>query len=365
MSAARTARLQEGLRERGVDAAIITSKPGIAYVTGLHITTYERLTAVVVPSQGDLRLVVPSLEREAAHEVDQAAQVHVWRDDEGHGAALAAALHGFGSAAVEHATLPLGTALEVQEDLGIERLANCDPLLGALREVKDTREAEVVRRAAQVVSRALRRLLADVVAPGVTEAEVVAAYRAIVLEEGAEGVPFEPAVLVGGRAATPHQHPDHTPIERGELVVVDVGGVVGGYCADITRTVVCGTPTSFQRELFDAVHAARDEGIVALRPGVPCAEVDARARAVLADAGHGPAFFHRLGHGLGLEVHEPPYLRGGNDAPLRAGAVVTVEPGAYYADRGGVRIEDDVLITEDGADVLSDLPISLDLEAYR
>jgi Xaa-Pro dipeptidase len=365
MSAARTRRLQAELRERQVDAAVVSSRPGIAYVTGLHVTAYERFTAVVVPADGPVRLVVPSLEQEAASHLDQPAQVHVWRDDEGHGGALAAALTGLDSAAVEHDALPLGRALEVQRMAGVPALGDCGPVLGALREVKDDDELAAVRRAAAVVGRALRRLLAEELRPGRTEAEIVTAYRAILVDEGGEGVPFEPAVLAGGRAATPHQQPDGTPIEQGQLVVVDVGAVVGGYCADVTRTVVCGRPTAFQAELFDAVRRAHDEGIDALRPGTSCGAVDERARAVLADAGHGPAFFHRLGHGLGLEVHETPYLRAGNPARLRAGSVVTVEPGAYYADRGGVRIEDDVLVTGAGPEVLTHLPISLDPEAYR
>jgi Xaa-Pro dipeptidase len=182
--------------------------------------------------------------------------------------------------------------------------------------------------------------------------------------EGGDSLAFEPLVLTGARSALPHGRPGATELAEADLLIIDIGVTVDGYCADITRTFVVGAePDERQREIFDTVHAAQRAGIAAARAGVPARAVDEAARRLIGDAGFGPNFIHRTGHGLGLELHEPPYLTSKSDEPLVPGMVATVEPGIYIEGWGGVRIEDDIVIREAGADVLTSAPISLSAAA--
>jgi Xaa-Pro aminopeptidase len=175
-------------------------------------------------------------------------------------------------------------------------------------------------------------------------------------------VGFAPAVLSGENSALPHGSSGRRELAPGDLLIVDIGAAVGGYHADITRTYVVGAePDARQRELFEVVREAQRAGIAAAMPDTPCREIDRAARSVIEAAGLGANFVHRTGHGLGLEVHEPPSLHARNDERLAEGAVITVEPGVYFPDYGGVRIEDDVVVTASGPEVLTRAPIGLEI----
>jgi Xaa-Pro dipeptidase len=167
---------------------------------------------------------------------------------------------------------------------------------------------------------------------------------------------FSPIVVAGPNAASPHSTPSERPIESGETIVVDCGATVGGYAADITRTFAIGELEPEMAQVYDVVRAANAAGRRAVRPGIPAEQVDQAARAVIEDAGYGEYFIHRTGHGLGLEIHEPPYIVAGNRQLLEPGMTFTVEPGIYLPGRGGVRIEDDVVVTADGGDSLTTFP---------
>jgi Xaa-Pro dipeptidase len=170
---------------------------------------------------------------------------------------------------------------------------------------------------------------------------------------------FETIVLGGPNAAQPHGRPTETELRRGDLVIVDVGARRDGYCADITRTFAIGEPDHDARRAYDIVRAAQRAGCAALKPGITCASVDQAAREVIESSGYGDFFIHRTGHGLGLEAHESPALVAGNQARLQQGQVVTIEPGIYLPGRFGVRIEDDLVITDDGARPLTHSPREL------
>lgn len=357
----RFGRVQQTTAEEGFDCLLLTSPSSIAYVSGFHAKPYERLIAALVPADGPVRLVVPSLEEEAARAASGGeTQLYVWRDEEGPAAALAAALDRPGlRVGIEKGHLTVQHLELVSSHSGI-RLDGCDDLIVRLRMAKDADELELHRRAAAVVDRALARLASEI-RPGRTEADLASALTQILLAEGADDVGFAPAVLAGANSALPHGSPGRRELASGDLLIVDIGAAVGGYHADITRTyVVGGEPDARQRELFGVVHEAQRAGIAAAKPGTPCREVDHAARSVIEAGGLGEHFVHRTGHGLGLEVHEPPSLHAQNAQPLPVGAVITIEPGVYLPGYGGVRIEDDVAVTASGPEVLTRAPVGLE-----
>jgi Xaa-Pro aminopeptidase len=230
------------------------------------------------------------------------------------------------------------------------------------RMVKDAAEIEVLRDAAQRLDDVARAAFGAAKA-GVSEREVAAALEAAMRQAGYERPAFDTIVASGPHAALPHYRAGDRILTAGDLVVLDFGGVLDGYCCDLTRTVSIGPPSSQARRLYAAVYDAQQAAIAAVRPGVETSAVDAAARQVLEDRGLGAAFGHGTGHGLGLDVHEEPRItRPRADVPsmpLAPGMVFTIEPGAYLAGFGGVRIEDDVLVTEAGCEVLTRVPREL------
>jgi Xaa-Pro dipeptidase len=357
----RAALVQERIDDAQLDAVLVAAPPNIAYVCGFHVTPHERLVALVVPRRGKLRLVCPSLEEEAARNVvDGRADLLVWHDEEGPADALARALAGTGPRiGIEKRYLSVATAELAASIVPGASLAGCDDLLARLRAVKTEDEIDAIRRAAAIVDRVVAHVTATA-GPGITEAELAAECAQRLRAGGGDSLPFGPLILTGARSALPHGEPGRIALTEGDLLIVDIGVTVDGYAADITRTVVVGEADDRQRELFEIVAAAERAGIAAARAGVPAREVDAAARRVIADAGFGPNFVHRTGHGLGLEVHEPPYLTATNDEPLEPGMVATVEPGIYIEGWGGIRIEDDIVVREGEAERLTRAPIALE-----
>jgi Xaa-Pro dipeptidase len=236
-----------------------------------------------------------------------------------------------------------------------EALAKVGPSLGklgraveSLRAVKDEDEIGLLREACAVADRAFARLLPSV-APGRTELDIARELEALMLEEGGDGPSFETIVASGPNSAVPHHRPTERVLERGEFVKFDFGALYRGYHSDMTRTVVLGQAADWQREVYDLVAASQKAGREALAVGAVCGEVDKVSRDVIAEAGHGENYTHSLGHGVGLEIHEAPTLRAGATDTLADRTPVTVEPGVYLAGRGGVRIED-TLVVRAGSD---------------
>ncbi len=227
-----------------------------------------------------------------------------------------------------------------------------------LRRIKEPREAEAIRAACRLADAALEQVLAEGLA-GRTEREVALRLERTMQDLGASRAAFDSIVAAGPRGALPHARPTEAEIRAGDMVVIDWGAELDGYCSDCTRTVAVGEPGAEAREIHALVLTAQLVGLSAVKPGAAGRAVDAAARSVIAEAGHAEAFGHGLGHGVGLEVHEPPQLSTRSEDELAAGNTVTVEPGVYLPGRFGVRIEDLVLVTEAGAEVLSSLPKEL------
>lgn len=227
-------------------------------------------------------------------------------------------------------------------------------LVEQLRMVKDEYEVDRLRAACAVGDEALAALLeAGALRPGRTERQVARDLEWAMFERGAAGVAFETIVAAGANSAIPHHRPTGTVLATGDFVKIDFGAVVDGYHSDMTRTFVLGEPADWQREVYELVRTAQRAGREALRPGVPCADVDAAAREVIAAAGHGRLFVHGLGHGVGLRIHEAPGIAKTGTGTLLSGVAVTVEPGVYFPGRGGVRIEDTLVVREGGPELLT------------
>lgn len=337
-----------------LDAAYVSRPVSIAYLTGVHAEPHERLMALVV-SREKATLVVPALERENAERAKSDAHIVSWRDGEdGYGLVLRA-LHGSGRIGVEkdHLTLAAAEALRVD----FASLVDIGPEIRRLRLIKSNVELEKLAHAAAITDAATDEILGQLRA-GQTELEVVVALGAAI---GAAGgtLAFESIVLSGPNSALPHGRASSRRLAKGDLVLLDFGAAYEGYRADTTRVAVVGEPSARQLEIHGVVLAAHDAAIDAVRAGVTTGAVDAAARKVIENAGLGDKFFHRTGHGLGLETHEDPSLDPGSKVVLEAGMVFTVEPGIYITGWGGVRIEDDIVVEEDGCRLLTSADRSL------
>jgi Xaa-Pro dipeptidase len=356
----RLERLREGMALREWEAVYIASSANIRYLTGVAITPFERLAALVVPRAADPFLVVPALEAESAGENAAGMTVHSWRDEEGPFGVLGAALKQarVKDVALEKESVNVRIFEALQAVLGEGSLADASALLAELRMRKSAAEVEAIAGAAAVLDACFAEL-PESLRPGRSEAEVAFELDGLVRRHGGDGTAFETTVLGGPNAALPHGHPGARELHEGDLVIVDFGAVLDGYCADATRTFAIGAPSEEARETFELVRAAQAAGCEAVRAGALCSEVDAAARKVIEDGGRGEFFVHRTGHGLGLEVHEPPSLVAGNDQPLEPGNVITVEPGIYVPGVLGVRIEDDLAVKDGGFELLTNAPREL------
>lgn len=352
---ARIAALRDALTAAHIDALVLTSLPNVRYLTGfsgtsalvlvtqrdVHFFTDFRYDQQLKQEVGDI--VVPRIEA-------QSLWTGLWN--------LATTLGGIDMVGFESAhllhrdfqrLLTEGTRWQWRPQLN---------LVEALRESKDADEVELIRQAGRMATNALEKTLREV-RPGMTELNVAGMLEHALRDEGSEDFPFATIVASGPRAALPHARASSRAIERGDLLLLDFGAQYKGYCSDVTRTVVVGRASPEQKEIYEIVRHANAVAASSVRPGMKGQEADGLARRYIEDRGYGDAFGHSLGHGLGLEVHEAPRLAKTVEAPLGAGAVVTIEPGIYKPGWGGVRIEDDVHLASSGPEILTDFPREL------
>ncbi len=347
--------LRAAMRANNVPTLAIVPGANMFYLLGLTIHQSERLAVAFIQADGDVALVLPALEQPRAQaEARSLIHFYPWDDADGYDAALqqcADDLQIAGKLAVEY------TAMRVLELRAIEGVATvnvCDAtdLLAQLRMAKDADELRAMRRAVNAVERGLQEAI-NFIRPGITEREVADVWEQAMRAAGSEGTSFTTIVASGPNSANPHHTTGDRQLQSGDLVILDGGARVGGYMSDITRTVAVGEPSAEARRIYDTVLQANRAGVAAAQPGASGAAIDQAARDVIAAAGYGHYFVHRTGHGLGIEIHEPPYLHNNSPAPLPLGATFTIEPGVYVPGVGGVRIEDDVVLTKHGAHVLT------------
>lgn len=345
----RQAALRGALEAEGVDGLLVTHLPNIRYLTGFTGSAallLVRADATILIS--DFRYAAQAPAEVAASAVVEIDQRSVW---ERLGRVLAA--RPSGSLGIESHSLTVRDAERVG-GLTRGRVVPTSELVERLRAVKSPEEVAAIRAAALLAQDALAEILPGIRA-GQTEVEVAAALEGALRRRGSEWHPFPTIVASGPRSALPHARTSDRVVSVGELLLLDFGAQVDGYCADLTRTVVVGARADDrQRTVHELVQTAQRRAIEHLRPGMLAREGDALARDVIATRGFGEAFGHSLGHGLGLEVHEAPRLAPTSDIPLPPHAVVTVEPGLYFPGWGGIRLEDDVYLGPDGTQCLSD-----------
>ncbi|HET9793510.1 MAG TPA: Xaa-Pro peptidase family protein [Thermoanaerobaculia bacterium] len=349
----RQEKVREQMARRRIDALFVTPSTNLRYLANLSIGRSERLTALLLPAKGPAVVVTPFFERPRSEKTGVFDRIETWQESEDPFALCGKVLGTGRTVAVEGSTA-LHAAERLRAAAGAALRDGTD-LLDALREIKSPAEQGFIRAAGIRTVAAIEATWARLRA-GMTELQ----GAEILSEEFVRaGVPSDGLVQFGPSSALPHGGPGGRPLAAGDVVLIDCGCLVEGYTSDITRTACFGKPSDRVRRVYDVVERAQRAGIDALAAGVPGEKVDAAARKVITDAGFGEFFTHRLGHGLGMDGHESPYLVSGNGRPLAAGNVETVEPGIYLPGEFGVRIEDDFAVTAGGRDRLSPPPAGL------
>jgi len=351
----RIAALLAALDRANLDALLLTGLANIRYLTGFSGSS---AIALVMPRQvvliSDSRYAVQAEEEAGAAAVVDIQPRSLWAGLWHHLGALPG-VHtvGFEASHITHRDFQ-----RLMESGARWQWRPTTDMVEELRERKDAGEVEAIRRAGEVATRALDRLLRGL-RPGLTEFEVAGLLEHALRDEGSEGFPFPTIVASGPRSALPHAMASGRVVEEGELLLLDFGAELEGYCSDITRTVVLGRADSRQREVHEVVREAQARGVQGVSAGMTGEDADALARDYIQRRGFGEYFQHSLGHGIGLEVHEAPRLARRVETPLPQGAVVTIEPGIYLPGWGGVRIEDDVHLGSAGPELLTHFPREL------
>jgi Xaa-Pro dipeptidase len=357
----RTQRLCAALQRADLDAAAIVPGANFLYLTGVNFHLMERPTVLFVAADGAKHAVIPALEQAKWRAAMPEVVTQYWQDSDGYDAA-------FQSVAAHFAPRRIGVEGQrirffegecLRRHFTNSALVDAQAIVSSPRLCKDEAEIAAMRRAIAISERAFLKTIAEV-KRGMSEAAVKQALTSAMLVEGADGVAFDPIVLSGAAAADPHGSASaERLLGRGDALLFDFGAASGGYNADITRTVFIETASPEHRAIYEAVAAANVLGRAIAAPSVSLDSVDRRVTETLRSGGFPELILHKTGHGLGLDVHEAPQVMIGNDQKLEPGMVITIEPGLYRDGEVGVRIEDDVLITPDGAQSLTSLDRSL------
>jgi Xaa-Pro aminopeptidase len=361
---ARLGRARDAAASAGVDALLVTPGSDLRYLIGAGGSSYERLTCLVLPAAGSAAeptLVVPALERPGYDHVptdDLGISVATWVDGENPFRLVLDAAGGRTRVAVTD-MMPALHVLGLRDESPDTAQLLAGPVLRELRMRKDDVELAALRKAGEAIDR-VHENMGEWLKAGRTEAQVAADIADAIVTEGHESAAF---VVVGSgpNGASPHHDVSERVLERGDVVVIDIGGPVAeGYNSDSTRTYVLGEPRDQDvLATYTVLQRAQQAAVDVVRPGVTAATVDGTARQIIADAGFGDYFIHRTGHGIGLDVHEEPYIIAGNDLPLEPGMTFSVEPGIYLPGRWGARIEDIVVVTDHGVASLNNQPHDL------
>lgn len=345
------------MSQRGFDVALLSVGADLPYFTGYEAMATERLTVLVLGQDRAPVLVVPELE--APRVTPGAFDVKAWSETEDP-VALAASVGGTPGSVLVGDHMWSTFLVGFQKEWPDASWSVASRVTSELRMRKDPNEIEALRNAAHGVDRVMARIPEEVEFGGRTERDVSRHLREMTIEEGHDVAEFA-IVASGPNGASPHHDAGSRVIEEGDLVVCDFGGRWDGYYSDSTRTFVVGEPSEEQIEVHAVVLAANEAGRAAIAPGVACQDIDRAARDVIEQGGYGEHFIHRTGHGIGLEVHEHPYMVEASDMPLEVGMTFSVEPGIYLSERFGVRIEDIVAVTDQGADSLNESARGLEL----
>jgi len=342
-------------KKAGIDAFLVVSDKNMWHLAGFSVLAIERFAGIIVPVDTDNpTAIVPKLEESKAREKSAVKEIKTYSDSASPALILEKAVKELG---LEGATfgveglLPFRFYRMLVACSADIKTRDASAMFSQLRIMKSEEELGMIEKAADVVAEGIRAGT-DFIKPGVSELTISCQIERVIKESGGESIPFC-IVLSGSNSAFPHGETSNRKVQKKDVVLVDVGAVFNGYYGDLTRTFFVGKVTRKEREVYDIVAEAHEKAIGSVRPGVSAEKVDAAARNVIENAGFGKYFTHRTGHGLGLEVHEEPYICEGNEVALQPGMVFTIEPGIYLSGKFGVRIEDNIAVSDNGKRMLS------------
>lgn len=353
--AERIKRVQAEMARRDVDYLFVTPSSDLIYLLGYAAHASERLTLLGIPRDGEPFIVAPQLEAMRLDEHRDLLDIHVWTETESPIELVGRIVEGGKGAtiAVNDQTWS-GFLLGLQDEIDAEKWQSATSILRELRMVKDEHEIELLRTASRLTDEAWQEFVQTTKFAGRTEIEVGRDLNRLLNERG-----LETSFLIsasGPNSASPHYITGERVIQEGEPVLFDFGGRWHHYTSDVTRMVHVGEPSEEYRKIYDIVLRANRAVLEGVKPGMACEDVDKLARDLITSGGYGEYFIHRVGHGLGLDTHEEPYMVGGNQTPLQVGMTFSDEPGIYLEGKFGVRIEDLLVVTEDGAESLNNAP---------
>lgn len=352
--------LRANMAALDLDAVAVVPGANFQYLTGGRFSSMERPTMLLIPAEGEVRAVMPALEMLSWERLEIEARVHAWRDQDGYAGACAAAAAGLmvRRLGVEGQRMRVFEEMALTAVLPRVEIVDAQQAISRMRLRKDVGEIALLRRAIAISETALEQTL-QVARVGMTEREVESVLVRELFAAGAESLAFPSIVVAGAQSAEGHGHAGDYRIKSGDTLLFDYGAAVGGYNADVTRTVFAGEPSADARALYETVQEANRIGRAFARPGVTAGAVDDTVQRFLEQSPFVEGDLIKTGHGLGLDVHEAPQIMRGNDIVLEPGMVFTIEPGLYLPGRRGVRIEDDVVVTETGIESLTTFPREL------
>lgn len=343
------------MKEMEMDALFIGANSDLEYLTGLSPLSDERFKALVILKDGRHFFICPELYYEEIRQVlGEDETLVVWSDNEGFEKAIDEANRLYG---LERANIGVNEGIRAVDIIDIQRTINANFMNGSrimekVRQVKDDDEIKWLKKAALIADQVAGEIV-RFIRPGLTEGDIRKRIEELFIEKGADGLSFEPIVASGPNSSKPHYNDDRRIIEKRDVIVLDFGCRYRGYCSDMSRTVFVGEPTREQEEIYNIVLKANTEAERFARQGVTAGDVDRKARDIIRKAGYGQYFINRTGHGIGMAVHEAPYIKEGNGVILENGMAFSVEPGIYLPGRFGMRIENIVLIENGEGNVLN------------
>jgi Xaa-Pro aminopeptidase len=351
--AERIERAQEEMKRQGIDVLLVGPSSDLVYLIGYDAHLSERLNLLIIRQTGKPDLVVPVLESFLALPAEPNVNLRRWEETESP-SELAASLIGDTKGVTLGVSDQLWSTflLKLQKAMPAADWTTGQPVLAHLRVTKDQSELDNLFEVARLTDEAWHEFVESGQISGLTETQAMDRLSGMMEKRGL-GRSFG-ICASGPNSASPHHHTGDRVIQQGDAVIFDWGGTLNGYHSDVTRTVYVGTPTDEYRKVYNTVREANQAALDAVKPGAPAESIDKAARDVITKAGYGEAFLHRVGHGLGMDVHEEPYLVGGNKTPLEIGMVFSDEPGIYLVGKFGVRIEDSVVVTETGGKRLNE-----------
>ncbi|MCH4534978.1 M24 family metallopeptidase [Staphylococcus haemolyticus] len=342
-------KITKQLQHEQADAAWITTPLNVFYFTGYRSEPHERLFALLITANGDQTLYCPKMEVEEVKNSPFNGKIIGYLDTEN---PFEIDPSSFNKLLIESEHLTVKRQRELTQNFGVQHYGDIDQTIKELRNIKNESEIENIREAAKLADKCIE-IGTEFLKVGVTEREVVNHIENEIKKIGVSEMSFDTMVLFGDHAASPHGTPGERKLVKDEYVLFDLGVIYNHYCSDMTRTVKFGTPSEEAQTIYNIVLEAETNAIETIKAGVPLQDIDKIARNIISDAGYGDYFPHRLGHGLGLEEHEYQDVSSTNSNLLEAGMVITIEPGIYVPNVAGVRIEDDILVTENGYEILT------------